>query len=68
MEIIKKRFKTHMEQSQPIEAKSKQMELFIKVQGKGSIEEIFNKIVVELYYLFFKRKKIMNKIDNIYLS
>ena len=48
MEIIKKRFKTHMEQSQPIEAKSKQMELFIKVQGKGSIEEIFNKIVVEL--------------------
>ena len=48
IETIKKRFKTHMEQSQPIEAKLKQMGSFIGVQGKGSIEEIFNKIVVEL--------------------
>ena len=48
IETIKKRFKTHMEQSQPIEAKLKQMGPFIEVQGKGSIDEIFNKIVVEL--------------------
>ena len=33
-----------MEQSQPIEAKLKQMGPFIGVQGKGSIEEIFNKL------------------------
>ena len=48
IETIKKRFKTHMEQSQPIEAKLKQMGPYIEVQGKGSIDEIFNKIVVEL--------------------
>ena len=48
IETIKKRFKTHMEQSQPIEAKLKQMGPYIEVQGKGSINEIFNKIVVEL--------------------
>ena len=48
IETIKKRFKTHMEQSLPIEAKLKQMGPYIEVQGKGSINEIFNKIVVEL--------------------
>ena len=48
IETIKKRFKTHMEQSLPIEAKLKQMGPYIEVQGKGSIDEIFNKIFVEL--------------------
>ena len=48
IEVIKKRFKTHVEQSQPIEAKLKEMGPFIEVKASGTIEDIFSKIVVEL--------------------
>ena len=48
IEVIKKRFKTHVEQSQPIEAKLKEMGPFIEVNASGTIEEIFSKIVIEL--------------------
>ena len=48
IEVIKKRFKTHVEQSQPIEAKLKEMGPFIEVNASGTIEDIFSKIVVEL--------------------
>ncbi len=56
IEIIKKRFRTHVEQSQPIEAKLKEMGPFIEIQSSGSINEIFNKIVDEL-------EKILKKYD-----
>ena len=47
-EVIKKRFKVYVEQSQPIEAKLKQMGPFIEVQAAGSIDEVFGKICSQL--------------------
>ena len=48
VDVIKKRFKVYVEQSQPIEAKLKEMGPFIEVQATGSIDEVFGKIVAEL--------------------
>ena len=48
IEVIKKRFKVYVEQSQPIEAKLKEMGPFIEVQATGTIDEVFNQIVKEL--------------------
>ena len=47
-EVIKKRFKVYVEQSQPIKAKLKQMGPFIEVQATRSIDEVFGKINAEL--------------------
>ena len=47
-DVIKNRFKAYVEQSQPIEAKLKQMGPFIKVQAAGSIDEVFGKICSQL--------------------
>ena len=47
-DVIKKRFKVYVEQSQPIEAKLKEMGPFIEVQATGTIDEVFGKITVEL--------------------
>ena len=47
-EVIKKRFKVYVEQSQPIEAKLKEMGPFIEVQATGTIDEVFGKITAEL--------------------
>lgn len=49
IDVIRKRFKTHIEQSQPIEAKLKKMGLFIEVQGNGTVEEVFSRIKEKLY-------------------
>ena len=48
IEVIKKRFKVYVEQSQPIEAKLKEMGPFIEVKADGSIDDVFNKIALEL--------------------
>ena len=48
IEVIKKRFKVYVEQSQPIEAKLKEMGPFIEVQAIGTIDEVFAKITAEL--------------------
>ena len=48
IEVIKKRFKVYVEQSQPIEAKLKQMVPFIEVQATGTIDEVFEQIRVQL--------------------
>ena len=48
IEVIKKRFKVYVEQSQPIEAKLKQMGPFIEVQATGTIDEVFEQIRVQL--------------------
>ncbi len=48
IEVIKKRFKVYVEQSQPIEAKLKEMGPFIEVQATGTIDEVFAKITAEL--------------------
>ena len=56
IEVIKKRFKTHIEQSQPIESKLKQMAPFIEVQSNGTIEQVFNKIVIELDKILYNNK------------
>ena len=48
VDVIKKRFKVYVEQSQPIEAKLKEMGPFIEVKGDGTVDEVFNKIVKEL--------------------
>ena len=48
VDVIKKRFKVYVEQSQPIEAKLKLMGPFIEVQATGTIDEVFNQIVKEL--------------------
>ena len=47
-EVIKKRFKVYVEQSQPIEAKLKEMGPFIEVKATGTIDEVFGKITAEL--------------------
>ena len=54
IEIIKKRFKTHIEESKPIEARLKKMGPYIEVNGNLSIDETFNKIVVELDKILMK--------------
>ena len=48
VEVIKKRFKVYVEQSQPIEAKLKLMGPFIEVQATGTIDEVFEQIRVQL--------------------
>ena len=48
IDTIKKRFKIHEEQSKPIEEQLKKSGSFIEVQGNGTIEEVFEKIVNQL--------------------
>ena len=48
VEVIKKRFKVYVEQSQPIEAKLKLMGPFIEVKADGTIDEVFQKIAAQL--------------------
>ncbi len=48
IEVIKKRFKVYVEQSQPIEAKLKEMGPFIEVQATGTIDEVFQQIANQL--------------------
>ena len=48
IEVIKKRFKVYVEQSQPIEAKLKLMGPFIEVKADGTIDEVFQKISQQL--------------------
>ena len=48
IEVIKKRFKVYVEQSQPIEAKVKEMGPFIEVQATGTIDEVFQQIANQL--------------------
>ena len=48
IEVIKKRFKVYVEQSQPIEAKLKEMGPFIEVQAIGTIDEVFQQIANQL--------------------
>ena len=48
VEVIKKRFKVYVEQSQPIEAKLKLMGPFIEVKADGTIDEVFQKISQQL--------------------
>ena len=48
IDVIKKRFKIHQEQSKPIEEQLKKMGPFIEVQGNGTIEEVCEKIINEL--------------------
>ena len=47
-EVIKKRFKTHIEESKPIEDQLKKMGSYIEIDGKNSINDVFNKIVDKL--------------------
>ena len=56
IEIIKKRFKTHIEESKPIESKLKQLGAFIEINGNFSVDDVFNKIVVELDKILIKYK------------
>ena len=48
IDVIKKRFKTHLEQSRPIVEKLKKMGTFIEIQGNGTVEEVFNRIKQQL--------------------
>ena len=48
IETIKKRFKTHVEESKPIESRLKQLGLFIEINANNSVDNIFNQIVDEL--------------------
>ena len=54
LEIIKKRFKTHMEESKPIEMKLKKLWPYIEVEGYGDIDDVFNKIIAELDKILMK--------------
>ena len=54
LEIIKKRFKTHMEESKPIEMKLKKLGPYIEVEGYGDIDNVFNKIIAELDKILMK--------------
>ena len=56
LEVIKKRFKTHMEESKPIEEKLKKMGPYIEVNGNNSIDNNFNQISVELDKILIKYK------------
>ena len=44
IETIRKRFKTHIEQSLPIESQLKEMGPIVEVQGNSSVEEVFKNI------------------------
>ena len=44
IETIQKRFKTHLEESKPIEKKLKLLGSFIEINGDNSINEVFNQI------------------------
>ena len=44
IETIRKRFKTHIEQSLPIESQLKEMGPVVEVQGNGSVEDVFKNI------------------------
>ena len=48
IEVIKKRFKVYVEQSQPIEAKLKEMGPIIEVKATGTIDEVFQQIANQL--------------------
>jgi UMP-CMP kinase family protein len=48
IETIKKRFKTHKEESEPIVKELKKMGPFIEVKATGTPQEVFNDIVKEL--------------------
>ena len=48
VDVIKKRFKVYVEQSQPIEAKLKLMGPYIEVKADGTIDEVFQKIANQL--------------------
>ena len=55
-EVIKKRFKTHIEESKPIEDQLKKMGPYIEIDGKNSINDVFNKIVAKLEKILKKYK------------
>ena len=44
IETIRKRFKTHIEQSLPIESQLKEMGPVVEVLGNGSVEDVFKNI------------------------
>ena len=44
IETIRKRFKTHIDQSLPIESQLKEMGPVVEVQGNGSVEDVFKNI------------------------
>ena len=48
IEVIKKRFKTHIEESKPIEEKLKKMGTSIEINCNNSVDNIFNQISIEL--------------------
>ena len=48
IEIIKKRFKIHIEESKPIESRLKQLGPFIEINGNNSVDNIFLQIVDKL--------------------
>ena len=48
IEVIRKRFKTHIEQTQPIEEKLKEMGPFFEVQANGTEGEVFSRIKEKL--------------------
>ena len=56
IETIRKRFKTHIEQSLPIEAQLKEMGPVVEVQGIGSVEEVFKSISDKLDKILYKLK------------
>ena len=56
IETIRKRFKTHIEQSLPIEAQLKEMGPVVEVQGIGSVEEVFKNISDKLDKILYKLK------------
>ena len=56
IETIQKRFKTHLEESKPIEKKLKLLGPFIEINGDNSINEVFNQISSELDKILCKYK------------
>ena len=56
IETIQKRFKTHLEESKPIEKKLKLLGSFIEINGDNSINEVFNQISSELDKILCKYK------------
>ena len=56
IETIRKRFRTHIEQSLPSEAQLKEMGPVVEVQGIGSVEEVFKGISDKLDKILCKLK------------
>ena len=56
IETIQKRFKTHLEESKPIEKKLKLLGPFIEINGDNSINEVFNQISSGLDKILCKYK------------